>query len=262
MPPILNVANWLLPMLYLGLLIAYGSRFFLRTAQEGVSFILPFVVAAHAAFLVSLGYVLGRPVPVNNYEVLSVVAAATAGVYWIIELISRQRRTGVFVMLAVFLLQYTSSVFFRCAGETAGHMGQLHILPAIVAYTAFTISAVYSALHLLARRDLKQRRFGVLFDRLPSLDALGLLNWHAILIGFIFISVAIVTGATMYASGTTHMDAKTLVRIFAGAAAWLIYAGAIIGRLALRWDFTRVSVLSIAGFIVVAAMLVASIVLS
>jgi ABC-type uncharacterized transport system permease subunit len=268
---ILNVANWLLPILYLGLLFDYGAAFFLRTRTHGRSPALPLVLGFHALFLAAVWFNRGRPAPVSNYEVVSLLALATGAVYAIIETASGDRRTGVFVLLAVFLLQYTSAVFMPraafmgAAAAEQAHGTGLHIIPAIVAYTGFTIAAIYGLLHLLARRDLRAHKFGLFFDRLPPLELLGKMTWHAVGLGFIFVTIAIVSGAVMYAGGghgAEGMNAKILIKILAGAVAWLVYASAVAGRIVGRWDYARVAVVAVAGYAVVVAMLVASAVLS
>lgn len=267
---LLIVANWLLPMLYLALLIDYGKAFFLRTPRPCSACWLAAVWVLHAGFLVLLGVHLGRLVPVNNYEVLSALAASMTAVYWLIELASGERRTGVFVLLTAFLLQYTASVFLPAAdlagGAPSGEAASFHMIPAIVAYTALTLAAIYGALHLAAQRDLKRRRFGLLFDRLPPLELLGRMNWHAALAGLAFITLSIVSGAVFYAAGHGEAAAggpstKVMIKILAGALAWVIYAIAAGGKWLGGWSPSRVSMLTVAGFLVVAAMLVASIVL-
>ena len=268
---ILIVANWLLPLAYLAVLIDYGARFFLRTGDRGRSVLLPATLALHVLFLVALGLHLGRAVPANNYEMLSALAAGTAMVYWLVELAGKDRRTGAFVLLAAFLLEYTAAVFlprldFTGTGPIqAWHSPRLHTVPAMVAYIAFTISAIHGLLHLLARRDLKRHRIGLLFDRLPPLETLGTMTWHAMLLGFGFMTAAILTGAVMFAAhpvGDGGMGAKTLSKILAGTAAWLIYGGAILGKAFGRWTADRVSRVAVVGFLVVVAMLVTGIVLS
>lgn len=268
MSAVLNAINWLLPLAYLALLIDYGASFLLRTRSQGRSILLPIVLAVHAATLAMLGWHLGRMVPANNHEVLSVLAAGTAAMYWLVELGTRDRRTGAFVLLVVFLLQYTASIFLH--GELAGAAAPAspagwHIIPAMVAYTGFTISAIYGVLYIWARRDLKQRRFGLLFDRLPSLDLLGVMNWHAMVAGFAFMTVAIVSGAAMYGgkgAAAGAMTANVFIKIFAGITAWVIYAGALVGKFVQKWDRARVCRVTVIGFGVVAAMLVAGVVLS
>jgi len=269
MQTLLIIANWLLPLLYLGLLIDYAWTFFLRVRQTGRTAHLPTVLAAHLAFLWLLGTYRGRGLPVNNYEVLSVLALGTALIYCIIEYATRERRTGVFVILIAFVMQYTASVFLPhvdiyAARDGERSLSQLHLLPAMVAYTAITISAIHGLLHLMALRDIKHQRFGVLFDRLPPVERLGTLCWHSLGLAFVFMTLAIISGAIMFSyHGAGVLPNKVvLMKILASSAAWLILAVAVVGRLIAHWPTARVSAIAIGGFVVVMAMLVVSIVLA
>ena len=267
----LQILNWLLPMLYLAALIRYGSAFFLKGTLGRARGLLPVIIATHLAFLLLLALHLHRPVPVSNYEVISVMALLTAGVYLLIERSTGDHRSGVFVLAVVLVLQYTSSVFLpqselagQAAGQSEADWARLHILPSLAAYVALTVSAIYAAIHLAALRDLKHRRFGVLFDRLPPLDKLSSMNWHAIVVGFIFMTLAVASGVLMVLlSHAQHSpDAKILSKIIAGGGAWIIYGVVVLGRYIGKWPMSKVSALALLGFAVVVALLVASTILS
>ena len=268
----LTVLNWLLPLLYLGVLAHYATAFFLHATVQGRRWLAPVVLGLHVAFLVLLGLHMGRMVPVTNYEMLSAMAAGVVAVQLAVEWTTREQRTGVFVLLAAFVLQYTSSVFvspslgLKVEGVVPGaYWGHLHFLPALLVYVALTVSAIYSILHLAALRDLREHKFGLLFDRLPPLETLARMNWHSLLVGFVFITVTMISGAVLAA---THRDVvgattnKAFLKMFASLAAWVIFAGTIVGRLVVKWDAARVSRYTIVGCLVVAAMLVASIFLT
>ena len=77
---IVVVANWLLPLLYLALLIEYGGTFFLRTKAQVRNRWLVAVIAFHVAFLVVRGVVLARVPMVSVEEILSLLALSTAAV--------------------------------------------------------------------------------------------------------------------------------------------------------------------------------------
>jgi ABC-type uncharacterized transport system permease subunit len=272
MASVLTVGNWLLPLLYLALLIDYGATFFLRTRTVARNpWLLP-VIGVHTLVLVLRGIQEGRP-PTDAHEILSVVALAIAAVYTVIEFASRDRRGGVFVILLAFLFQYASTVFLAAPGAAAAAepaesvWGRLHIVPALVAYTAFGFACIYGLLYLLARRGLRHHRFGVLFDRLPPLDLLGHMTWLALVTGFIFMTVTIATGLAMAASGHATPEGMTaspkiVSKIVTGGVAWVIYAAAILGRLVGKWEAGRISVVAVAGYAVVVALLVASALLS
>ena len=269
---VIEVGNWLLPLLYLALLVDYGATFFLRTRTHSRSPWLPAVVGVHAAYLVLRGIHLGHPALTTAQEIGSLVAWSLAAVYAVVEFTGRDRRSGAFVMLLVFLFQYTSSIFLAATAGTApgaaeGGWSRMHILPALVAYTAFAFAAIYGVLYLAAQRGLRHHRYGVLFDRLPPLDLLGRMTWHALVIGFVFMSVTIATGPILFAAGAAAGESplanpKILSKIITGSVAWIIYAAAIAGRLAGKWQPARTAGIAVAGFVVVMVLLVASALLS
>ena len=260
----------------MALLVDYGATFFLRTKTQARNHWLIPVLSVHAFFLILRSIHLGQPPLTDVYEILSVLALLTTAVYAVVEFASRDRRTGMFVFLLVFLFQYTSSSFLAGAimAEGAAEVdaesaswGRLHIVPALVAYTAFAISAVYGVLHLLAERNLRKHRFGVLFDRLPSLDLLGRMTWHALLGGFIFITITMITGPLMFGHGGSEahvqsLDAKVIAKIVMGSIAWLIYAVATVGKLLGKWSSRRISSIAVTGFVVIMILLIVSGILS
>ena len=272
MASVLMVGNWLLPLLYLALLVDYGATFFLRTRTVARNpWLLP-VIGVHTLVLVLRGIHLGRP-PTEAHEILSVVTLAIAAVYTVIEFASHDRRGGVFVILLAFLFQYTSTVFLAAPGavspvEAAESVWmRLHVVPALVAYTAFGFACIYGLLYLAARRGLRHHRFGVLFDRLPPLDLLGRMMWLALVTGFIFMTLTIATGPLLAAAGHAAAEGMTgspkiMSKVITGGVAWIIYAVAILGRLLGKWQPGRISVVAAFGYAVVVALLVASALLS
>jgi len=270
MANLLCLISWALPLLYLGMLIDYGVSFSLRTKEHARNPWLPVVIAVHVLFLLLRAIHLGYPPVVTGYEILSVLALSTTIVYAVVEHASRERRTGVFVFSLVFLFQYTSSVFLVHAtggGGMQGGWGRLHVLPAVLAYTGFTISAVYGLLQLKARNNLKQHRFGALFDRLPSLELLGRMSWYSLVFGFAFLTLAIATGPIILSitgeSGHTSVwEPNVMSKIVIGSVAWVIYLVAVLGRTLRKWQPERVARIAVAGFVVIMIMIGVGAVLS
>ena len=270
----LFIGTWALPLIYLALVIDYGATFLLRVRTRPHNPWIPLAVGLHVAVLVLRGAWIGALPLATNPEILSVIALSAATVYWVTELASGDRRTGVFVFLLVFLFQYTSSVFLSGtyvgagAGEGSGQVGwgRLHVLPASFAYTALAFAAVYATLYLLGQRDLKQHRIGLLFDRLPPLELLGRMSGYALLVGFILMTAAMGTGAILFSRGGSGeqagVETKVAAKIIIGSVAWVIYAVAVGGKLAGKWSVRRVSQIAAAGFLVVLLLLVMSMILS
>ncbi|MCL4550393.1 MAG: cytochrome c biogenesis protein, partial [Bacteroidetes bacterium] len=70
----------------------------------------------------------------------------------------------------------------------------LHVISALLGYSGIIISAVYGVLFWLLYRNLKENKFGLIFNRLPSLEILEKLSFYAAVIGFILLTLAIVIG--------------------------------------------------------------------
>ena len=276
MDTLLSILNWLLPLIYLALAIDYGATFILRNRTHVRNPGVILAIVFHGAFLVCWGVRFGGLPLVSNYEILSVVAVSSAVVYWAIELVTRDRRAGVFVFLLIFLLQYTSSTFLSGtiarAGDTGAHMqygwGRLHVLPAALAYTALAFGAVYATLYLVGQRNLKHHNFGLLFDRLPPLDLLGRMSFQSLLVGLAFMTITIVTGSVLFhrfgssGGGATSIDPKLLAKIVIGSTAWVICAVNVFGKYVLKWSVSRVSAITLTGFLIIAALFVTSLALS
>lgn len=265
MPALLAVGGALLPLAYLALVIDYGATFFLRTRTHGRTPHLLLVVALDLGYVVLWSLEAGHAPVTGTPEVLSVLALATAAVYAWVESASGDRRTGVFVLLLAFLFRYAGA-FLTAGGPGAapaeaaagGLRAGLHVLPALVAYTALAFAGVYGMLYLLARRDLRGHRFGVLFDRLPPLETLGPMASRALLTGFLAMTLAIAVTPLMFGEDGGELSAKIVSKIVTGSVAWLVCAVAVLGGWLGRWPHVRTSAVAVVGFLLVMALLAVS----
>ena len=256
----LDVTAWLLPLLYLAVLVRYWITFYRRSTGSGLNPWPALAIGLHVVYLVGLGLWLGHPPLRGLHNTLSLVALIAAVMYWGVELLSDERRTGVFVFAFVFLFQYSASMAAPgVAEEVANATGagsrwlRLHIVPALMAYAGFTLAAVYGGLHLMMRKNLKSKYFGILYDRVPSLELLGQMTWYALLLGFACLTLAVLTGAVVLAFfresiGASAVGTGMTAKIVVGIAAWLIYLTAVLGRIARGWSGARVARFATRGF--------------
>ncbi len=278
---LLTVAEWLLPLLYLSLMIDYGMTFFMRIRTHVHNGWIPLIVLFHALFLVVRGVQPRQPPLFEGFEILSVIALATTAVYYVVERVGKDRRTGLFVFMMVFLAQYTSAAFPTDAASESLASPQVwlsvHFLAATFAYTALALAGLYGVLHLVGRRNIKRHKIGLLFDRMPPLELLGRTCWYALVAGLAFVTVAVVTGAFVFGHGADSphvadaipqvaeagkMSAKIIAKIVTGLAALIVCAAAVLGKRFGKWADSRVSRIAVAGFLVVAILFVASLALS
>ena len=99
----------------------------------------------------------------------------------------------------------------------------------------------------------------MLFDRLPSLDLLGKMTWYALLSGFVFMTITVITGPVLFRHyGIEVPDAKVTVKIVIGSISWIIYVVAVLGKLLGKWPSRRISSIAVIGFAVIMMLLVVS----
>jgi ABC-type uncharacterized transport system permease subunit len=134
----------------------------------------------------------------------------------------------------------------------------VHIAIALLGMAAFAVAAGVGVMYLLMERQVKGKRFGLLFSRLPSLEFLDTLNRRLVVAGFIALSITLATGA-FFAVGSSHgftwmLDAK----VIATFVAWGLFAGLAAARVLVGWRGRRVALLTMAGFALVLVSFVSS----
>ncbi len=195
---------------------------------------------------------IGR-IPVTNlYESLVFFAWSLNLVSLLVEWKYRSRAFGAFVMPIAF---GTMLFAFANEGSIAPPAPALrsywlhgHVITCFIGYAAFAVSAGVAVMFLLKARQEAAGTADGIVARLPSSRPLDDLVYRAIMWGFPFLTVGIVTGAAWanYAWGTYwSWDPKETWSLIV----WLVYAAFLHARITQGWHGTRTAVLSIAGFL-------------
>jgi len=121
-----------------------------------------------------------------------------------------------------------------------------HVITCFFGYAAFALSFGVSIMYLLKLLDTaeKNNRF---LRLIPSAAILDDLNYQMIVIGFLMLTLGIITGAVWAHSawGTYwSWDPKETWSLIT----WLVYASVIHTRLVRGWKGKKIAILSIAGF--------------
>ncbi len=209
-------------------------------------------VILHVAFF-GLRYFQVQRFPLASLpEVLSGVALAIAAVYLYVERIQKSRATGVFLVSMAALLQLAASTLLPHMPPappsvlSSSSLWMLHTLSVVVGYSAFFVGAIYALMFLLLYRALRQKRFGLIFERLPSLDVLASMGIGASLLGLVAFTLVIVLGAVMSFGVFPgfYFDPKFISAVLV----WLVYAGAVGSYFVLGWRGARAVAWSLVGF--------------
>jgi len=126
-----------------------------------------------------------------------------AGAYLVLQRIYRVPSLGAFVLPLVLLVLIPAALADPAHPEVPPDVvrhAAFHVVAAILALALFGIAFGVSVMYLLQEREVKGKRFGALFSRLPSLEALDQLNQRLVRAGFAVFTVALVarlSGAEM-----------------------------------------------------------------
>ena len=255
----LQLLNILWPLGYLLAALAYLAVFMDSPdwARAWASRLTASMVGAHFLYLL-LATVAFEHVPVANaWEGFTFIAFAMAAVYLALEWKSKDKATGVFLLIPVLVFQILSSAFVTHSREVdevlRSPLFAVHVTAALLGYVAFSVAAVYGTMYALLYRELKKHRVGLIFRRLPNLETLSRLNMGAVVFGWIGLTFAIVLGSLWAESltssgwleGTYYTDPKFLLTLVL----WVLYGLTLGGRYLFRWPNRQLAYLSMAAFI-------------
>jgi len=109
-------------------------------------------------------------------------------------------------------------------------------------------------MYLLQEHQLKSKRPGTFYYRLPALETLDRLTYRMLVLGFPFLTTGLVLGALW--AGTAWGSLFTFDPLaFFSLVAWIIYAGTLAGRTAAGWHGRRAAYFAIMGFLALAVTL-------
>lgn len=123
----------------------------------------------------------------------------------------------------------------------------IHVTLALLGNAAFAVTFGVGIMYLLQERQLKRKKPGTFYYKLPSLETLDELGYRALSFGFPFQTLGMITGALWaeFAFGTYwRWDPKETWALIT----WLIYAVLLHGRLTVGWRGRRAAVFYIVGF--------------
>jgi len=122
-----------------------------------------------------------------------------------------------------------------------------HLGAVFAGYGFFALAFVIGVMYLIQERQIKSRRPGPVYHRLPSLNVLDQINYYCLAVGFPLMTLGIVSGA-LYAQAALgrywRWDPKEVWSLIL----WLVYAALLHQRLTVGWRGRRAAVMSIVGF--------------
>ena len=196
----MQIMSYSVLVLYLITFLSYLYDFFVENNYfQSVKRIVLFITLIfHVVYFVERTFFLGHLPIVTQYEIFSLIAFSIAFTYFIIELLSDIKGTGIFILIFSIIFQAKSTLFIQdiyvVNNVLQNYPLGTHVITAILGFTAISISSAYSFMYLLLYKNLKSNNFSIIFKRLPSLEILEKLTFYAVIIGFCLLSFAVILG--------------------------------------------------------------------
>ena len=189
----------------------------------------------------------------NLYESLVFFSWTLMLLYLILEWRTKNRTIGTFVTPLVFLAMAYASFSPNISSQIQPLIPALksnwlisHVITCFFGYAAFALSFGVSIMYLLKRLDAEEKN-NLFLKLIPSTTILDDLNYQMIVIGFLMLTLGIITGSVWAHSawGTYwSWDPKETWSLIT----WLVYASVIHTRLVRGWKGKKIAILSIVGF--------------
>ena len=240
-------------MLYL-IMMVMNKDFFGRLASLllGLGFIAQ-TIAIALRWVNSYELGIGHAPFSNLYESLVFFAWTIVLLYLVIEWRTKNKTLGVFVTPLAFLAMAYASFSPNISSSIQPLIPALksnwlisHVITCFFGYAAFGLSFGLSIMYLLKRLDTRDRQ-NVFLKLIPGTGILDELNYQMIVIGFMMLTLGIITGSVWAHSAWGSYwswDPKETWSLIT----WLIYASVIHSRLVRGWRGKKISILCIIGF--------------
>ena len=199
---------------------------------------------------------LGHPPLTNLYESAGFFSWAITLLYLYMDMKYKSRIVGVFALPLALLGIAGAGVWLNSDIEPLvpalkSDWLLFHVITCLLGYAAFAIACCASIMYLFKARygagSSSNKLFAGLAKRLPEAVALDALNYRTVAIGFLFLTIGIITGSIWahYAWGSYwSWDSKETWSLIV----WLIYAAFLHARFTRGWEGKRAAWLSIVGF--------------
>ena len=183
--------------------------------------------------------------------------------YLYTEVTTDERGLGVFILSIIVALQILPAL----RGPTTEPRSPVlehplfwtHVAAMLGAYASFALAAVIGITYVLQFKEIKTKHLVFFFERLPSLQALDVMNSRTVFIGWVLMTVGLsagalwVTQATEMAPEDARVQAMSLrdPKISIALMTWAVYTFQLIARRVIGWRGRPAAYLAAAGFAIV-----------
>ena len=201
---------------------------------------------------IAYGFYKAGHVPVSNmHETLSFAAWAIAAVFLAIQFKFNLKILGICAAPVLALMMIIVSQLPNELAPVTKIFKSFwlvsHVTVIFIGEAAFALACGLGVLYLLQEHEIKTKKHGFFFRRLPSLEMLDSIGYVCIVLGFAMLTLGLITGfvyAKTFWGRFWSWDPK---EVWSGIT-WLFYAVLLHERLTAGWRGRRSAIMSIIGF--------------
>jgi cytochrome c-type biogenesis protein CcsB len=207
--------------------------------------------AIHSLAILWRIFEAGRTPLTNLYESLSFFGWAVVGVYLLLYLKYRLEVMAAFISPVAVVLMILASLFPKEIVPVAPVLESfwlpIHVTLAIIGNAMFALAFAAGIMYLIQERQIKSKKIGAFYRRLPALKVLDDLNYRCLTFGFPLLTLGIITGSiwaeSAWGSYWTWDPKETWSLI-----TWFLYAALLHGRLTVGWRGRKAAIFAVTGF--------------
>jgi ABC-type transport system involved in cytochrome c biogenesis permease subunit len=223
---------------------------------------LGLALGTHTVWLIAKGIQANRCPLVGTQEMSAFLSWSVAVSYLIASRWYRAAALKAFVFPIVLALATIAAVSPDSQGSLPtvnppmqGILLPIHVGLILLSYASFFITFGAGLMYIIQERELKNKRFGTIFYRLPSLDTCDAIGSRSMAIGFVLLTIGILAGLWFTHSRYGVYWQGGPLEIFS-VATWAIYLLLIQARMSAGWGGRAGALASIVSFLIVVCSLV------
>lgn len=127
----------------------------------------------------------------------------------------------------------------------------LHRTLSVLGFAAFALSFALGLMYIIQERQVKSKKLGIMYFRMPPLESMDQLNFKVVAIGFPLFTLGFLTGGIWITQATNMPFFSWDLKTWPLVAGWIIYGWVFFGRFLTGLRGRRAALGSVTGFIIV-----------
>jgi cytochrome c-type biogenesis protein CcsB len=225
------------------------DRKYLRKIGRGIFFTGAII---HTTNIIARYFEAGHTPITSHHESVSFFAWSVAWCYLSFRWRYTVKNLGTFVatltLVLMLIAAFSSRDIIPLVPALQSWWLPVHASISIIANAFLALACIGGIMYLLQERELKRKRFGLFFTRLPSLEALDKLNHHCLTVGFLLLTLGIISGsiwAKQAWGAYWHWDPKETWSLIT----WFLYAALVHQRFTVGWRGRRAAIMTVLAFL-------------